>query len=405
MFDSHAFFKERFSAHLRETSRYLRYILNGHIAVAMLFFISALAFYYQQWLMQLPANFPTAWIIGIVLGLLVSYSPVRTLLKEPDLVFLIAAEHKMGAYFRDALIYSFVIQLYLIFIAVAAFGPLYFAAYPEREGYTYLLTLAIVLIFKVWNLIANWWMLKIRDKGTRQWDHIVRLAVNISVFYFLIEGSMLLAAITTVLFIALFLYDLNRSRKEAGIKWDLLVEKDQQRMQTFYRFANLFTDVPRLKNRVKKRYWLVSFVDKLPFKQQLTYDYLYRITFIRSGDYLGMYVRLIVIGGLFIYYVPNIWMKLLFALLFLYMSSFQMVTLYNHHRTVVWLDLYPVKRDLRQKALMKWLLHLAIIQTVVFSLVFIVAGNYMGSILTIVGGTVFDFLFIYGYVKKKLLHK
>src|SRR5699024_3490400 len=290
-------------------------------------------------------------------------------------------------------------------IAVAAFGPLYFAAYPEREGYTYLLTLAIVLIFKVWNLIANWWMLKIRDKGTRQWDHIVRLAVNISVFYFLIEGSMLLAAITTVLFIALFLYDLNRSRKEAGIKWDLLVEKDQQRMQTFYRFANLFTDVPRLKNRVKKRYWLVSFVDKLPFKQQLTYDYLYRITFIRSGDYLGMYVRLIVIGGLFIYYVPNIWMKLLFALLFLYMSSFQMVTLYNHHRTVVWLDLYPVKRDLRQKALMKWLLHLAIIQTVVFSLVFIVAGNYMGSILTIVGGTVFDFLFIYGYVKKKLLHK
>src|SRR5699024_668786 len=121
MFDSHAFFKERFSAHLRETSRYLRYILNGHIAVAMLFFISALAFYYQQWLMQLPANFPTAWIIGIVLGLLVSYSPVRTLLKEPDLVFLIAAEHKMGAYFRDALIYSFVIQLYLIFFVMSAF--------------------------------------------------------------------------------------------------------------------------------------------------------------------------------------------------------------------------------------------------------------------------------------------
>src|SRR5699024_3039026 len=256
MFDSHAFFKERFSAHLRETCRYLRYNLNLHIDVAVLFCILSHGFYYQQWLMQLPANFPTAWIIVIVLGLLVSYSPVRTLLKEPDLVFLIAAEHKMGAYFRDALIYSFVIQLYLIFIAVAAFGPLYFAAYPEREGYTYLLTLAIVLIFKVWNLIANWWMLKIGDKGTRHWDHIVRLAVNISVFYFLIEGSMLLAAITTVLFIALFLYDLNRSRKEAGIKWDLLVEKDQQRMQTFYRFANLFTDVPRLKNRVKKRYWL-----------------------------------------------------------------------------------------------------------------------------------------------------
>lgn len=403
MFNSHVFFKERFSAHLKETSRYLRYIFNSHMVIAIFFFISAIAVYYQQWIAQLPANFPTAWIMGIVLGLLVSYSPVRTLLKEPDLVFLIAAEHKMSAYFRNALIYSFVVQLYLILLAVAAFGPLYFNSYPERAGNVYLMTLAVVLIFKVWNLIANWWMLKVRDDGSRKLDQVVRVVLNSAVFYFLIKGDMLLAAITTVLFIVVFLYDLRVSRKQAGISWELLVEKDQHRMQVFYRMANMFTDVPHLKNRIKKRDWLVALVSKLPFSKKHTYDYLYRITFVRGGDYLGMYVRLIVIGGLFIYFVPHVWMKLLFALLFLYMSSFQMMTLYQHHRTNIWLDLYPVELKVRQQALLKWLFLLTLIQAILFAVIFLVIQSYFGFIIAIVGGVVFNFLFINGYVKSKLV--
>src|SRR5690625_1735053 len=114
MFDSHAFYKKRLSSHIKELSRYLRYIFNGHLAFASFFLVAALAYYYQAWLAQLPENFPTAIIIGISFGLVVSYSPVRTLLKEPDLVFLIVAEDKMSAYFRNTLIYSFVIQLYIV---------------------------------------------------------------------------------------------------------------------------------------------------------------------------------------------------------------------------------------------------------------------------------------------------
>lgn len=403
MFDSHAFFKERFSAHLKELSRYLRYIFNEHLAIAMLFFISALAVYYQQWIAEIPANFPTAWLMGIALGLLVSHSPVRTLLKEPDLVFLIAAEHKMSAYFRDALIYSFVIQLYLILLVVAAFGPLYFATFSDRPGNVYLLTLAVVLVFKAWNLIANWWMLKVRDAGSRRMDQGVRVVLNSAVFYFLIEGNMFLAAVATVSFIVVFLYDLRLSRKQTGIAWELLVEKDQLRMQVFYRMANMFTDVPHLKNRIKKRHWLVAFVSNLPFSKKHTYDYLYRITFVRSGDYLGMYVRLIVIGGLFIYFVPHLWVKLLFALLFLYMSSFQMMTLYQHHRTNMWLDLYPVELKVRQQALLKWLFRLSLIQAILFAVIFLVIQSYLGFVIAIIGGIVFNFLFINGYVKSKLV--
>ncbi|MBY7143047.1 ABC transporter permease [Virgibacillus sp. NKC19-3] len=402
MFNSQAFFKQRLSAHMKELSRYLRYMLNGHLMIALFFFISAVAVYYQQWLARLPEDFPTSLIIGVLLGLLVSYSPVRTLLKEPDLVFLIAAENKMHAYFRNALIYSFVIQLYVVLLLVAALGPLYFASFPERSGNMYLLMIAIVLIFKVGNLMANWWMLKIREPGIRQIDLTVRTLLNMTVFYFITQGDMLLAGITTVLFAGLFLYDFYVSRKQPGVVWDLLVEKDQLRMQSFYRIANMFADVPHLKNRIKKRHWLVSIVSRIPFAQSYTFDYLYRITFVRSGDYLGMYIRLFIIGGLFIYFIPNVWVQVLFVLLFLYLSCFQMMTLYQHHRTTMWLDIYPVGKDIRQQALIKLLFQLTLFQTVLFSLLFLIMQEYTGFIIALISGTVFTYLFMNGYVKRKL---
>jgi len=402
MFDSHVFYKKRLSEHLKETSRYLRYMFTGHTAIVLLFLVSAFAFYYQQWLAQLPENFPSSWIIGIAFGLVVSYSPVRTLLKEPDLVFLIVAEEKMGSYFRNSLIYSFVIQLYLVILIVAALGPLYFASYPERTGNIYLYTFVALLIFKIWNLLANWWMLKVRDATIRYIDAGLRFVFNCAVFYFAVSGQILLACLMTLLFIILFLYDFTLSRKQSGLAWELLIEKDRHRMQSFYRLANLFTNVPHLKNPIKKRSWLVSLVKNVPFEQKYTYDYLYRITFIRSGDYLGMYVRLLIIGGLFIYFVPNIWMKLLFTVLFLYMSIFQMMSLYQHHRTVMWLDIYPVELSVRKKALIKWLIQLGLLQAFLFSLLFIVLKLYLGFVLALVGGIAFVYLFVHGYVKTKL---
>ncbi|MDY0396024.1 ABC transporter permease [Virgibacillus halophilus] len=252
MFDARDFFRKRFSAHLKETSRYLKYIFNGHMAVAMLFLVSALAFYYQRWLAQLPENFPSALIIGILFAAVASYSPVRTMLQEADLVFILPAEDKMGRYFQSTLIYSFVIQLYLVLLVAAALGPLYFATFPQREGSVYLLMLLVLLIFKVWNLLANWWMLQIRDKNVRVAEQIVRFLLNFAVFYFASKGTMLFAGMATVLFIGLFLWGWWNAKQQTGLNWNLLVEKDTHRMQTFYRIANMFTDVPHLKNRVKK---------------------------------------------------------------------------------------------------------------------------------------------------------
>ncbi|WP_186579150.1 ABC transporter permease [Aquibacillus kalidii] len=404
MFNAHQFFMERFSSHLKETSRYLRYIFTGHIVIAMMFMVSALAYYYQRWLAEIPEDFPTAMIIGVAFGLVASYSPVRTMLKEPDLVFLLPAENKMGPYFRNTLIYSFVIQLYMLMLVAAALGPLYFASYPYRSGKSYLLVILVLFILKIWNLLANWWMLKIREPRSRWTDQFIRLLLNIVVFYFFVQGELVLAGIVTLLLFGIFVYNYYLSKQHATIVWDLLVEKDQMRMRTFYRIANMFTDVPQLKVQIKKRHGLVSLaIRNIPFKKENSFDYLYRITSIRSGDYLGMYTRLIAIGGLAIYSVPNTWVKMAFAFLFLYLSAFQLMTLWQHHRTIAWLDLYPLAKELRQRALLSWLMRLMIVQTFIFGLLFLINWNLLGLTIVWLGGMVFSYLFTQGYVKKRLI--
>ncbi|WP_053220429.1 ABC transporter permease [Virgibacillus senegalensis] len=404
MFEANQFFKDRFTSHMKEISRYLRYIFTGHLVIAMLFIVSALAYYYQRWLANIPENFPAALVIGIVFGAIAAYSPVRTLLKEADLVFLLPAEMKMKPYFRNAIIYSFVIQIYLLALTAAALAPLYHAAYAGMEGPAYSLILLLFVLFKAWNLAASWWILRVRDANIRMVDFIVRSILNVTVFYLFVSGENLLAGITTLLLAGIFAYDYFLARKNGGLVWDVLVEKDRARMRSFYRLANMFTDVPHLKNQVKKRHWLVALlVKRIPFRQDQAFAYLYRITAARSSDYLGMYVRLLVIGGLAAFFVPNIWMKIIFCLLFLYLSGFQMTSLWKHHRTVVWLDLYPVKKEWRSSALLRWLLQLMLIQTFLFGLLFLFMQLFMGLLIVWAAGAVFSYWFVNGYVRKRLV--
>jgi len=404
MLDAKKLFQERLSDHFQQLSRYLRYIFNGHIAVASFFLISALAVFYQQWLATLSKDFPAGIIIGSLFGIIAAYNPIRSLLKRPDLMFLIAAESQLHSYFRRTIIYSFVVQIYLVFLIAAVLGPLYFHIYDEQSGKVYLLTIVILLIIKAWNLMANWWMLKLRNKNHYRIHLLIRFFLSTAIFISFIEQQLIIASITTIIFIGLFLLTYSWQRNSVSIPWIKLVELDEQSLQTFYRLANLFTDVPAIKVPVKQRKWLTFFVQRfIPLKNKFTYDYLYRLTFLRSGDYLGMYVRLLIIGSLAIYIVDLIWLKGIFVFLFIYMSSFQMMTLYDHHRTIIWLDLYPVSLDNRQRAFIRLLSGLSYIKALIFTVVFLLTTAnipmFLGVLLI---SFIFVFLFLNGYVKRKI---
>ncbi|MFS0560070.1 ABC transporter permease [Terribacillus sp. 179-K 1B1 HS] len=403
MFNAEAFFKQRLSEHMKEMNRYLRYIFNQHLMIAMLFLISGLAYYYQQWLETLSPGFPAPFLIGVVFGLLASYSPVRTLLKEADIVFLLPLEPKLHRYFKLTIGYSFFTQLYLLVLAAAALAPLFFAAGLGEDFISYLLVFFVLLVFKLWNLHMNWWMLKIRNVNIRRGEQTLRVVLNIGCFWFFLRGDLVAAAVLTVLFVVLLITDFSISRKQGGLAWDLLIEKDQARMQAFYRIANQFADVPHLKTKVHNRQSVVNlFTRRVPFEQKHTYDYLFRVTFVRGGDYFGLFLRLTVLAGVIIYFIPNLWVQLAFALLFLYLTGFQLIGLWKHHRTIAWMDLYPVPDDSRKHALLALLQQLAIIQAVLLSLVFLLRADVLGFGLALVAGLVFGVGFVRMYVPKRL---
>ncbi|WP_339285947.1 ABC transporter permease [Oceanobacillus sp. FSL K6-3682] len=131
-------------------------------------------------------------------------------------------------------------------------------------------------------------------------------------------------------------------------------------------------------------------------------DYLYQISFLRSGDYLGMYLRLVVIGGIFIWVIPNIWIKMIFAILFIYLSVFQMMALYQHHRTQMWLDLYPVNPGLKQTAVIGIIRKLGYVQAFAFTFLFIFQLEWLGTMIILIGGLSFVWAYIKLYVKPKL---
>lgn len=404
MFNSTTLFRKRLSAHIKELSRYMRYILNGHTAIALVFLISVLAVYYQAWLAELPPSFPALTIIAILFSLLASYTPINTLLQEPDLVFIIVSEHKMTAYFRNALIYSYVVQLYFVLLLVAALGPLYFHAFPERNSKVYLLTLIVLLIIKALNLSIHWTMLRVRNANLRLGESVIRLLLTIILFVYLLKADYVVTTILTIILFTIFIVSYVMTRKSIGVNWELLVEKDRNRKQFFYRMASMFVDVPHLPSKVKRRRLLTSIVNRrTPFAKDSTYDYLYRQTFLRSGDYLQMYIRLIVLGGLLIYFVPNMLLKLAFALLFIYMSNFQLISLYHHHRIMIWLDLYPVQYTVRIRSFISLLLLLTFIQTILFTVLFLLQLNILYAVFTLILGSIFNYYFNVRFVSRKII--
>src|SRR5699024_6477704 len=108
-------------------------------------------------------------------------------------------ENKLNPYFKRAKIYSFVIQLYLILLVAAAFGPMYSNAYPDRSGKGFLLNLAIMLVLKYINMTLSWWMLKIRQVSIRRVDTIIRFCLSTGILIRLILKSFIVLAVFLIL--------------------------------------------------------------------------------------------------------------------------------------------------------------------------------------------------------------
>ncbi|WHY93079.1 ABC transporter permease [Neobacillus cucumis] len=401
MFDEKSLWNQRFGRRLKDLGSYLRYIFNGHLVIVLVFLAGGAAFYYQKWIETLSADFPAELIIAVLIGLFLTYSPVYNFLLEADRVFLLPLETRLRGYFLRSGIASLVFQGYILLMVQAVLMPMY--AHVSPNGFhSFLLFYAVLLIIKAWNLVVSWKIHYFVQPSIFRWDMVVRYFIN-AVFTFLLFKQANIVILLIMLVVMGFYYWSFRARtRKLGLKWDMLIEQEEKRMASFYRLANLFTDVPKLKDTVKRRKWLDLFLKRISFIQKNTYLFLFSRTFLRSSDYLGLFIRLTVIGALALYFISFGFGQIGLAVLFLYLTGFQLLPLWNHHQNKLWVDLYPVAAQDKTNAFQSLLMVILVLQAFLFALFILLKGEIVIAMLELAAGLVFSYLFVYLYSKKRV---
>ncbi|MDQ0198116.1 ABC transporter permease [Neobacillus ginsengisoli] len=404
MFEDKTLWKERATRRVKDLSSYLRYIFNSHLVLVLVFLIGAGAYYYQNWIKSLSIGFPAEIIMAIVFGVLLTYSPVYNFLLEADQIFLLPLENKLKGYFLRSGVVSLVFQGYVLLLLLAVLMPMY--AHISSDGFHSFFTfLVVILVMKAWNLAISWRIHYYVQASVVLSDMFVRYFINLAFTFLLFKHAGIVILLLIVLVMGFYYQAFYVRTKKMGLKWDLLIDHEGKRVSSFYRLANLFTDVPKLKETVKRRKGLDLFIRRIAFSQEKTYLFLFSRAFLRSSDYLGLFIRLTIIGTIALYFLSFGLGQVILAILFLYLTGFQLLPLWNHHQNKLWVDLYPVALKFKTAAFHHLLMVILIIQTIIFTLFIFIKGEISSAVLVLFAGIGFSYLFVYFYSKNRLKAK
>ncbi|SDY46230.1 ABC-2 type transport system permease protein [Evansella caseinilytica] len=372
--------------------KYLRLIGNsGFLFTIYLLFVFG-SYYYGQFLDWLPASFPATLFFTALLTWLTTRGRVRTFVKQGDLFFLSPRERKMSSYFRAAVFYSWLMETLYVSVVFLILAPLFL----DRISPSGALLLAVLLLvsgLKLWNLAAGFEEQRIQDKHSYFFHTLIRAGLNGVALYALFSlQPVWFIGILAAVFIGLYAGYYRRLAAAHSLKWERLMRIEENTVMTFYRIANSFTDVPALQSKVRKRGWLSPLFRLATYRQQHVYRYLFSRAFVRSNDYFGIYLRLTLLGLLFIYVVRIDWGRWFIVALFAYMTALQLETLKQHYATAKMVELYPAGEKTKLASHQFWLIVLGLFQGMIFGLFAFLSINVADGFL-VFGLT----LIIYGY--------
>ncbi|WP_273852507.1 ABC transporter permease [Guptibacillus spartinae] len=380
--------KERAGAFWNIAMRYFRLIGNSSFLFTVVLALIFGAYYYSEILKVLPESFPGVAVMTAIAAIVLVRTPLRFFLSEADLVFLLPAENRLEGYFRQSLMYSFALQLFTTVVVMTILAPLYQHEMAAGTGY-YVFVIGVLIVLKGANVFMKWMELHLPAHHSVFVYMLTRLVINILVTYLLlIQAQWLLVALAALLFVSIFFLMFLPLQRKYAIKWEKLLAMDEQQSMKFYRTANLFTDVPKLKQSVKQRRLLSTLAEKL-LPSHSVYATLYQKAFIRSNEYFGIYFRLWLLGLAVIAFVPGLLGKVIGAALIIYLTATQLRTLYPHYQAHVMVKLYPLPEQEQAKAFRLLLLRLLGVQAATFAVLsFLLSLNIIVFLSVLLAGIV-----------------
>lgn len=389
--------KKRLNLYLKRMIKYYRYVFNDHFVIALLFLLGGISYTYSNFIKSLNVDLSYPWakpVVIIVLLVMLQFGKVGTLIDEPDKVFLLPQEKGMREYLmkaqKRAWVLNSVIQI-VVWIVLLPF--IYYGVHLN------LLESIILLLSQVALKVVQVNLFFIRAFEAKyqagKYSLILNYVVPLIVYMLGLYASIYLALGITV---GLILY-LKSLPKNKIIQWNYLIDVEKLRLMRKYSFFNLFTDVPQVKKKAKRRKYLDWLIPK--FKN--VYGYLFIRAIIRNGEYSGLYIRLTVIEFIVLLFIPKFWLSLVIGMLFIYLIGFQMLPLYKYFDDNVFVHLYPLETNSKGKEFKSILLALLIINAFLATIaVYIAIQNLLlsGAFFALV--LVESILFVYGYANLRL---
>ncbi|EHJ53067.1 ABC transporter permease [Streptococcus macacae] len=282
-------FKKRRLNFLYQSLKYMRYVFNDHFVLVLIFLLGFLMVQYSRFLKAFPANHvPIILVLLVLLLFLLFWGNIATYLEEADSQFLLVQEAKLIEIIRKAKR-----RAYIFWTGIQTFCLLLLAPLFLRLGLSFPYFLLLLLFLgAVKGLIM--------ERKSRQ---------------------------------------LISSKK---VFWDKAIHYEQKRQQRILKFFSLFTNVKGISASVKRRSYLDFLTNLLQKSHQKTWSNLYLRAFLRSGDYLGLTLRLLILSLLSLIFIKSPLISAGLAILFNYLLLFQLLALYKHYDYQYLTVLFPV---------------------------------------------------------------
>lgn len=394
---------ERLRRHQLNQFKYLRLIFNDNFVLAFIVLIGALGFWYSNLLGTIHQTLVLGKpIVILLLFFAVQLGGIATLLEEPDSTFLLVKEREFYQYFKAAKTYSSfmpIVSLALINFLLSAFA--------SRGAGLHIIDIVAIavglVVFKLGflnvNLMEIYGRNKIGNFNMRLVSNIILLLALI-VSTYLFSWTMLIVAVLYYFFLNAQVRTLETSGQ---LQWKYAIETENQRMFRIKRFYNLFTDVPGVNSKIKRRKWLDGLYKPIKAVSGNTYLYLFARGFVRNNEYIGLFLRLTIIQAIMLALIDNFYISLIVEMLFIYLVGFQLKPYFKEVMQNLMQRLYPISGKTKIADFTKLSTVILSIQWFVSALAILYKfGLSMNSLIIIVAGLAVLFFVNYFYMPRQL---
>ncbi|MEG0255220.1 MAG: ABC transporter permease [Vagococcus sp.] len=397
------FYKNRLALHQKHMMRYMKYVLNDHFLLVMIVAMGGFALYYSEFVKQLDQTFIYGRLFVILLWFLILFvGKVATLLKEPDMIFLLPKERQMTSYMKKAYQHSIWLPLIVITLTVGITMPLLVATTPLGFNDFY------PLVLNLWLLKLGYLMIQLQ-KVYLNTESSTRLQLIIFVISSFLSISLNLyfnpwsGIIISLLFVAFSSFKSKDSLGKNPLDWEKAIAFERKRLKKIYSFINLFTDVPGLSSDVKRRTYMDPLLKRIKKEQGQTFTYLYSRVFLRGTEFSGLAIRLTVIGSLFLFFSDQLILNGIISVLFIYLIGFQLLPIYSEFDYMLMTHLYPVKREQKVRAVEKLIQIVLSVTIAIFSVLLLIRLQDKVGALMIIGMMLIEgIVFTKMYAPKRL---